>query len=200
MLFISASAFGVEESSRESECDPLGTLGLTKRRGVTVHYYSVSAQSLSDLHQEIRRRGPVDQYGKSRDALTKWKLRWRWVFEPGTKNVKDVKLSSSVDLYFPFWKECSILKTPKELGKKREWQRYVRALAEHELQHVQFFRTGLERFDYILKARIALERPLSLKEAKKIADLVVEELRTQDREFDERTNHGMDLGVVLGSD
>ncbi len=103
-------------------------------------HYPVVGTTTAQIRQSLDRNTPVRQNGKPFDAYTKWDVDWRlqWAHDgKGTCRVTEVTTVVRIRQTFPR------LETAGDVAPQlaERWERYMRALVEHEAGHAA---VGLE--------------------------------------------------------
>jgi predicted secreted Zn-dependent protease len=160
-----------------------------------VEHYDVRGSSLRALRASIDRSGPRDAAGEKADALTEWQVRWKYAFESrrGSCVLTSFEASLEITMLLPRWRNR---RSGTELAAR--WDRYLRALIEHEEGHAEIAEEAVEavqeRGESIRPASSCGELARNLRSA---AGAVLREYRKRELEYDRRTKHGVAQGVVL---
>lgn len=139
------------------------------------------------IARSLRARGPVDREGISRDAYTRWSIRWRWPGQHGPLlDSSRIAVSLEGDILIPRVSRSVERHLPR-------WRSYHAALVSHELNHFRHALAGCERLSRIYLERAGAE--LSVKDAHRLAQQEVAAVRRIDRLYDQHTDNGRDEGV-----
>lgn len=161
--------------------DPAFTVEITLP-GAETTYYEVVGRSDLEVLSQLRQLGPKLGTG-AHSAVTVWSIRWEW---PDSPTCQPVELKTSVQVTFPLWRPPGGAPS-SSVG---NWQRFVRALAEHEAQHVANANEAITALQtQMLSATCA--------DISAIGNAVLTALRERDRALDEATQHGAAQGATL---
>ena len=152
---------------------------------VTYVYYDVTGHDAASIRASMDPQRPVDPAdGQPYDALTAWRIDWRWDGDGrGGCDLGTTRVSFSATITFPRLDPSGV--PPAVLA---EWNRFAAGLRAHELQHV---RHAADRLDDIARAL----RSATCETANARGEAVLEQIRAQDRDFDARTEHGRAQGL-----
>jgi predicted secreted Zn-dependent protease len=159
-------------------------------------YYDIDGASAGALRDQIRRLGPKDESGRSRDALTVWDLEWVYHDAPGASGcaLRDLQVNLNVTITLPRWKPPATAPA----GLSESWRTYLEHVKLHEAGH----RTIAERTARAVFAALSPLRAATCDEvhsmASRTAEEIVAEGRARNRAYDVQTKHGQTQGVVLG--
>jgi predicted secreted Zn-dependent protease len=157
-----------------------------------LEYYYLQSPTLALLKEELRKKGPTDLNGKSRDAFTYWRISWQWPQE--IADWRDLRCKIQTRVTLPRWNP---VKMPPD-HELRKWRDFTAALAHHEANHL---RNVLTRYDEPCAAIRELVSELGAPPSKQLAqaraDDKLQELRRFDLEYDRSTDHGRTEGVRL---
>jgi predicted secreted Zn-dependent protease len=146
----------------------------------TVRFYDVGGSTTSEIRVQLTANGPGGH-----DAYTKWDVQWDW---PGRGTavcrLQDATVSYEVTVTFPRWVPTEDA-TPELVA---QWNGYLYALALHEQGHVN---NVMSHFP-VLVAAIKGGTCLSAENA---AQIVLQQMRQFDSEYDYTTNHGRTQGA-----
>ncbi len=159
-------------------------------------YYDIDGASAGALRDQIRRLGPKDESGQSRDALTVWELEWAYHDAPAADGcaLRDVQVTLNVTITMPRWKPPATAPA----GLSESWRTYVEHVKRHEADH----RTIAQRYARQLFTALSGLSAATCDElhgvASRRAEEIVAEGRARNRAYDVETKHGQTQGVVLG--
>jgi predicted secreted Zn-dependent protease len=147
---------------------------ITQDPFVEVDYYTIRGASAAELNAEMDRKGPGEFYGR-----TDYHYRWKC-------DDKSYSVTYDVKVILPTWK------MPKNADPQlvTRWNNFIRSLTIHENGHVQI---GLNKKNKIIE----ILKTTNCQSAKSIINDMEREMKSQDREYDEQTNHGKNLGSIL---
>lgn len=155
-------------------------------------YYSVEGQTVAELHESLRQRGPRDEYGAVRFAYTDWSVKWSWKRnKDGTIDLGSVQLVCDATIMLPRIKARESL----SLELAEQWDSFVERTTRHELNHVghveQVAPRIFERLDQVAKSAGSI----TVKQADSIVREVIAEIKHKDRQYDATTTHGRTEGT-----
>lgn len=161
-----------------------GTLDLQ----VVVNYYAVTGQDGRSLLNSMNVNGPKGFHG-----LASWKIRKEFATTPAKDGcrITAVRLTVTGEILMPRWEDRST--APADL--QQRWTRYYDALKTHEDGHIQ---NGKE-LGLLVKERLMGLGTLPCERLPEIAEReyqrIYSNLRSRDKEYDVRTNHGATQGA-----
>jgi predicted secreted Zn-dependent protease len=159
---------------------PLPTLIPVEFPHATVQRYDISGSTESEIRDQLNAHRP-----DGHDAYTRWYVHWDW---PGRGTaecrLQEAEISYEVTVTFPRWTPTAAA-SPELVAK---WNNYLYALALHEKAHLN---NVVSRFPTIVTA-IKGGTCLSSEEA---AQVILQQLRQFDSEYDAKTNHGQTEGA-----
>lgn len=155
---------------------------------LVIRSYRPKGQHSRAIEHSLRVRGPIDSRGNSRDAFTRWTIKWRWPEGSGKLIDPDrIKISLRSEIILP--------RLSRQIEKKNPaWRIYHQALVRHELNHFHFALAGSELLarKYEEAARLG---SISAGDAQHIAREVVKQVRKNDQDYDRITDHGRSEGI-----
>ncbi len=159
-------------------------------------FYWVTGLDAPSIRQSIQQRGPRGVDGKPYHASTQWEIDWayRWIESRPWCRITDVNVSIDIHYSLPKHRDLDKLSTPL----KEKWAAYRDALFRHEQQHK----------DHGIAAAVELENKLLMLDqqyrcselelkASAVAQAVLDKYDRLEKEFDRKTNHGINQGIVL---
>lgn len=155
--------------------------------GVTLERYPVAGATASAVRRALNRSRPTDPNDGARvDALTHWRVDWRWNGDGrGGCDLSTLRLTFSARVTMPQ------LADPRAPGPLRaKWAAFERALAQHEATHV---RHAWEQVPTVASAI----RNGPCTGANDRGDAALARVLAWDRDYDRRTNHGEREGIVF---
>jgi predicted secreted Zn-dependent protease len=157
---------------------------------IVVHEYPVHGATADELRAQLRQCGPTSE-GTTYDGLTKWYISWRFGFDSSNGcRIAWSKVHVLVDVYLPKWDEApgSTLEP--------EWNRYVTALRDHEMGHVQHGLDGANQaasaISNVAPAPTCGDLEASANQA---GHAVLDTFRHEDQAYDDETDHGATQGA-----
>jgi len=159
-----------------------------------VEYYSVEGATLDELRAALRKYGPVDSGGVPRDAFAGWHMTWRWSRRAdGSPDFASVVVECTGKVRLPQWS------SPKgtDTFLVAEWNRYLRAVMDHERRHLEHCFSDRENVRAAIIAASRERSDLTPQDAHRIARTILKKTRARDRALDTTTDHGRKEGAVL---
>jgi predicted secreted Zn-dependent protease len=160
----------------------------------TTNYYSVTGAVPREIRQSINRSRPWKS--STTDALTSWRVEWRFAVVPtsGGCRCSAFSTTTTIAITMPRW----MLPAGVDPSAKARWERYIRALGEHENGHAQLALAAAAEMQKRIKA--LGEQPDCEGLRSRINDTgnaVLEDFRKRENDYDERTKHGATQGASL---
>lgn len=158
--------------------------------------YKVFGTDEQSIRNSMNANSPCKQDGKTFDAFTTWYVRWHFQWRNHDGKYKISKAGSNVEIKFvlPDWQDRN--RAPAALQEK--WNNYYKALVEHEKGHAKI---GREAAAAVIRAIMDVPPQSSgdqvSRAANAAANRVLERYRTEEREYDRKTRHGMKTGAVF---
>ncbi len=158
-------------------------------------YYTASPQGDEALWQALDRASPIRHQGKVFRGDTRWQVVWdlRWAkSSSGRCALTRVQTKLSATITLPQ------ISGGWDAGARARFVRYVSALRQHELGHVDFAREAAHAIDRRLSAFPAMPSCQALEQAANAAGFaLLQEARQRDLAYDLKIGHGRSEGVVL---
>lgn len=159
----------------------------------TTNYYSITGATLAEIRQSLN-QAKGENEKNTVDGLTAWQIDWRYKVTPTASGCRCSAFTTqmAITITLPRWL------LPGNAGQdvKNAWTRYFTTLLRHEDGHVQnALRMAAQMQQSV--AVIGEDRDcdgLKKKIGARIQQIVAEH-RKWDKEYDERTHHGMLQGV-----
>jgi predicted secreted Zn-dependent protease len=163
---------------------------------ITTNYYVVTGSTLPDIQASLARARP-DKTQSAQDGLTVWQVDWHFstLNSASGCRVSTFNTAAKITITLPRW--VGSTNASQEL--KTEWQRYLRALAEHEYGHAQNGLAAAKEIQERLRQPgedstcEALRQRLHL-----LCQTIVNKRKAADQAYDQRTNHGATEGARFG--
>ena len=159
------------------------------------NYYSITGGTLGEIRQSLWQSRPWKNKSTV-DGMTDWRIEWRYQVAPsnGACQCSSFTTKTTITTTLPHWKAP----TNAPPAVTNAWVRYFTALAKHEAGHAQLALDAVAE----QHARISelTEEPACAALKKKIDDLagkIMDDYRKRDKEYDQRTEHGIKQGAVL---
>jgi predicted secreted Zn-dependent protease len=162
----------------------------------TTNYYTVRGATIREIHESFRQARPW-KTKSTLDAQTVWTVNWRFTVASSSSacRVTTFSTTTTITITLPLW----TAPTNATDFVKTEWQRYFKALSQHEQGHVQF---GLAAAAEIQKQMKSIGEDPSCENLKQrlnsLGHNVVKSYKQQDDAYDQRTEHGATQGARLG--
>jgi predicted secreted Zn-dependent protease len=151
--------------------------------------YIVRGNSTQQVSSALRALGPRDSKLVSRDAYTYWNLRWKWGRDQEyITDLNQVSINLMVNMRIP-----RLVTEDYQLAQK--WHTFEDPLIRHEMRHLSFAVDGAELLSERLSKEFTQQGKIALPRAKQIAELVLNEIRAKDQQYDLETNHGETEGI-----
>jgi predicted secreted Zn-dependent protease len=166
--------------------------GSVRARAETV-YYEVSGTSEADLAAALRTRGPKVR-GRQFFGMTEWEVSagYRPVTGAGACSIDALTVEVAVTTHLPRWARTP--SAPRSLS--RAWERFLRALTEHEHGHRALAEEAADAIRHRLATVTASTCERIDGEAQREMAAVMREYEARNRAYDAETGHGRTQGAV----
>ena len=159
------------------------------------NYYTITGATLGEIRQSLRQSRPWKNKSTV-DGMTDWRIEWRYQVAPsnGACQCSSVTTKTTITTTLPHWKAP----TNAPPAVTNAWVRYFTALAKHEAGHAQLALDAVA--EQHQRIHELTEEPDCATLRKRINDLagqIVDDYRKRDKEYDQRTDHGVKQGAVL---
>lgn len=161
----------------------------------TREYFTVSGQTSTELYQSIRRNTPFRKGDKHFHAQTQWKVSWnyQWRSSENRCSVTSIATQVEVTIILPQLAPDAELSEAVET----QWNRYLQALTDHELQHKAHGVAAAEEIEDTLSTLSNIDcfklRSIAERKARDITEKYID----KDKAFDLATDHGAKDGIRL---
>lgn len=165
------------------------TLYALNMPGVRYDYYPVKGKTYQALLDDLNRYGPGENH-----ALVSWHVDWSYGFKKdfNTCALINIQVDKTVVVNFPYWEDKPKQQTP--LGK--EWDRYIKALNEHEKGHIAYATAVQVKIQKALAALPPMKGCMLMgNKANKTAHKILQQSIEAEKQFDKRSKHGKDIGA-----
>lgn len=159
--------------------------------------YKVFGNSERSLRENLDKNSPCKQDGKVFDAFTTWYVKWFFKWQQNNDGKFEIsEANSNVEIKFvmPDWVD----KSRASASLQKKWEKYYTALQEHESGHRNI---GVEAANAVIVAIKDVPPAFSSetleKNANTAANRVLERYRTQEKEYDRLTDHGVKTGAIF---
>lgn len=163
-----------------------GGNGVVVRAPVT--RYPITAATLQEIRQQIRRDGPRFN-GRSWDGATRWNLQWRYRFKASPAlgcEIDEIQVEVLAQITMPQW----LPETESDEPTKVWWRRYEAALMEHEAGHARRAVDAGRRIRRTLAGTRGTTCDILGRDVNARAQRILEEMRLAQLTYDEETRHG----------
>lgn len=156
--------------------------------------YPVQLQPGQSLHQALQGATPIAVDGRRFHGYTRWNVRWnyRWWREAsGRCRITEVTTRLTTEVQLPELRGA----TPAQ---QASFDRYLRALSQHEQGHVQLGRDAAQAIDQgIARLPPAADCPTLERQADALGRRLLQEHVERERQYDRDTGHGAAQGARL---
>jgi predicted secreted Zn-dependent protease len=162
----------------------------------TTNYYPVTGDDLRAIHLSLRQSQPRRSAG-GYDGLAVWNINWRF---SASQNGSVCRLATfttttTINITLPRW----VAPTNASAAVRAEWDRYIRALGQHEYGHAQYALAAAGEMQRRLKEVSEDGSCEGLKQrVNSFCQAIVQKYKQLDSAYDERTDHGRNEGARLG--
>jgi len=161
----------------------------------TTNYYTVAGATVREIHQSMRQNRPWKSTSQH-DGFTQWHVAWNFYLSPSDNKCRLTSFSTrtTVAITLPRW----TAPTNATEDVRMAWGRFIAALGKHEAGHGQMALAAAAEIQKRAKESgedvdcAALKQKLN-----NLGQSIVEQYRARDKEYDERTKHGVTQGAVL---
>ncbi len=174
-------------------CEPLGAEPVISE---VVQHYRITGNTAQDLRWEMNQKGPGGENGKRFDAYTGWRVNWnyRWWENSDICRLTSVTTRVRVTFTLPAWQNYS----SADPGLKQKWNRYYKALYEHEKGHRDFgIQAAREIERSILNVSSRKNCDLLERDANAAAEATLDRYIILEKQYDVRTAHGAKTGAIF---
>jgi predicted secreted Zn-dependent protease len=171
------------------------SVGAEPRLETSFRYYSVWAASSSELLASLNRASPVRHSGNLYHGYTESQIRWNfwWRTENQLCSIDRVEVFVDITMTLPRLED-----SPAAVHEV--WERWYPNLVRHENGHRDNALAVARRIEDGIRALPAQSDCRTLEErANALGTRLLTELRSNDRDYDRRTNYGESQGASIGS-
>ena len=161
-----------------------------------VRHYWIRGETALDLRWDMNAKGPKGRWGIPYDAYTKWQVDWRyrWWETPDSCRITSASTRVRITYTLPSWQNYD----DAEAALKSRWDRYYKALYEHEKGHRDL---GVRAAQEIENAILNVEPRETCSELSKDADAAAQAVLDRyiqlEKQYDRQTNHGAKTGAMF---
>jgi len=162
-------------------------------RHVETVYYVVEGETMEQLAQSLRSRGPV-MNGEQFFGRTEWTVNaeYQWVERDTGCRIENPIVRVAITITMPRWDPKR--GTPPEL--LQAWSRFIDALAEHEDGHRHLADEAARAVSWELATlRYPHCTNAEARTRKRVAE-IMEDYNQRNRDYDARTRHGLHQGAA----
>jgi predicted secreted Zn-dependent protease len=167
---------------------------LAQQVSCRTNYYAVKGESLREIHQSLRQARP---WKAGHDGFTVWSVSWRFSTTMGRSvcRMSAFGTTATITITLPRW----VAPTNATDLLKTEWDRYIKALGQHEYGHAQFALAAAGEIHKRVKEAGEDANCESLKQRiNGLCESTVQKYKGMDETYDQRTEHGATQGARLG--
>lgn len=154
---------------------------------LTTNYFWVAGDTMRQIRESLRVSRP---FKEPFDALTSWDIRWNFKLanEGGSCRAVSFTTKTTIAIFLPKWR-IPANPLPETVS---AWTNFFLTLAEHEVGHAKFAIAATEE---VQRAGASVSGPSDCgklrADVNAAAQAVVNDYRRREREYDQRTQHGM---------
>ena len=163
---------------------------------MTYHFYEVSGTNTFDLNRELIQKSPVRYNGKVLHGDTQWKIGYDYECKHKNGYWYVDRVVTTVDIQFtlPKWKDYR----RAHRNEQKKWDAYYRALLKHETGHKDIAINSARSIeDRLLNMERVTDRADLERRVKSIAETIFQECKELQAQYDAKTDHGRNRGVLL---
>jgi predicted secreted Zn-dependent protease len=166
----------------------------------TFDYYDVDGASAQEIRADLDRRGPIDGYEHRHfDAVTRWRVRWEYTYEPTATGCEIGTVSTAVDVTYSFPRLSANSAAPADV--RHAFAHYLQRLLVHEKGHAQNGIDIAKRIENSIRALHAASSCDGLSAAaNSLGRSLIKEANRLDIDYDARTEHGKTQGARFPQD
>lgn len=160
----------------------------------STNYYSVTGTTVREIHQSLRQNRPWKNTSQM-DGLTRWRIEWNFSVSPsGNKcRLTSFNTRTTVAITLPRW----TAPTNATEDVRSAWERFITALGKHEVGHGQIALAAAGEIQKRAKESEDADCAALKQRINGLCQGILEQYRSRDKEYDERTRHGVTQGAVL---
>lgn len=153
----------------------------------TTNYFSVTGDTIREIRQSIRQTRP---WKEDFDGITTWDVRWKFQMTSDANGCRCTSFATTTTITtsLPRWKVPANA-SPETIA---SWTSFFLNLAEHELGHARIAHAAAaevqKRGSGVASAADCAALTAAINAA---AEGAVSEFKRREKEYDERTHHGM---------
>jgi predicted secreted Zn-dependent protease len=161
---------------------------------VSEEFYDIRGSTAQALSLEMRRLGPSSEAGQRHSAYTAWNINWR--FHPESRGpacmASWVEVKAEIVITLPRWDP------PPEASRELRWQwdTYLAALRAHEEGHRDLAVAAGQQVHIRISGFLTASCQDFGRLVRREAHRILDQLRADDRRYDEETRSGARQGAV----
>lgn len=159
-------------------------------------YYSVRGDTADGLRRQLNEQGITQADGRRYDAITHWDVTWHLHYKAcgGGCAIESVGTTVRVVMTLPRWEDFS--DGPWTL--QDEWNRYMRALLEHETGHQEHAVMAAREIGQAISNLDPCSTPQEIEtQATGLANEILKKYLAKEHDYDVRTSHGVTQGAAF---
>lgn len=164
---------------------------------VRTEFYDITGQSADQMRADLDKNSPVLTAGERYDAGTDWWVTWRYDYDTSNHDclATNVRVSLDLTFHYPKWERPRDADT----GLTRTWHQYMDRLRDHEQGHARIASSGAHRLLTALSKEPFRDVECETLEGRldAIGYSLIEEITTQQEQYDHATRHGATHGAVF---
>lgn len=163
---------------------------------VKTDYYSVSGRTAKEIRNDLNRKTPVQENKVKYDGETTWSVEWDFWWNESHGRCSITNVTTKVDIQYILPKLAVATPLPQALQQK--WDNYMQALTAHEVGHKNMGVGAANEIEQKIKSMASRPTCKQLEsDANRLGAEIITKYNYLDDEFDRRTNHGINDGVIF---
>lgn len=162
---------------------------------IQTRHFPVIGHDSASIRRSIEKNGPVGKNGTRYHAHTVKDIQWdyRWIESNSSCRLTQLNVSITVEYLLPR------LQNPESLDEtiRSRWDHYYQKLLAHEQQHKDFGVMAARELEQSLESIPQMSCFRLENQLRDEADRILDKYDALEREYDRKTNHGVNQGVVL---
>jgi predicted secreted Zn-dependent protease len=161
----------------------------------TTNYYAVTGATLPEIRQSMRQSRPWKEKFDL-EAMTEWKVTWQFSVMATASGCRcsSFGTQTSITVTMPRW--FTPTNAPDTV--KQIWQKYAKALAQHEAGHAAIaLAAGTELRKRLPELGEGMDCATLKQRINDLGQQVIAEHRKRDKDYDASTRHGATQGASL---
>jgi predicted secreted Zn-dependent protease len=159
-------------------------------------YYMVEGDNARDIWADVLAKSPVRQNGKQYTAHTKWNVSWQFWWRDNTNSCRISRVTTRLEVTYTLPRLNRTSSIPDSVV--TDWDTYYAALFDHELGHKDLgSRAAAEIEHQILNMGTRRSCEQLESDANEIGKTVIARYSRIEKEYDRKTNHGLNTGAVF---